>query len=59
MSETNNSIHQKPKTNNNREFAYACFNLLHSLDSLIGGIDDGVTDPFHGEPVKEDFKEGL
>ena len=49
----------KTKVHKNKELTHACFSLLHILEALISGINDGLTDPFDGEPVEEDFKEGL
>ena len=58
-SETNDSIHLKRKTNKNKELTHACFSLLCILEALISGINDGLTDPYDGEPMEEDLKERL
>lgn len=57
--EANNSIQQKPKTNTHNETNHACVCLLCSLETLIDGINDALADPFDGEPVEKDFKDGL
>ena len=44
---------QKPK---NKELAHACFSLIQSLKTPIGGMNNDVTNSFHGEPLEKDFK---